>query len=102
MRFDSRHPWDEDVGCLRCVSRHAAGRPAEIVARDATGLSVDRINDPQEAVTENDVQALLHPRVGIWPAVSVVPFAQSFKMRFVSRPSLRRVGSRPLFLSSPP
>jgi molybdopterin/thiamine biosynthesis adenylyltransferase len=52
-----RHPWDEPVGCLRCVFRHPPGRAAEVVVSEATGLSVERARHADDQVTDGDVSA---------------------------------------------
>jgi molybdopterin/thiamine biosynthesis adenylyltransferase len=53
----SRHPWSEDVACLVCLFQAAAGRRAEEIQSDATGLPADRLNDPDSLVTQADVEA---------------------------------------------
>jgi molybdopterin/thiamine biosynthesis adenylyltransferase len=55
----SCHPWGENIACLICLFRHPAGELAELVASRATGLSLSRSGQPQEAVTEDDVSAAL-------------------------------------------
>lgn len=55
----SRHPWDEDVACLLCQFRQAAGQAAEHVASHATGLSPARTQEAEDIVSEADVRAAL-------------------------------------------
>jgi molybdopterin/thiamine biosynthesis adenylyltransferase len=74
----SRHPWAEDVACLRCLYKPASAEPADQRASGATGLSPERVNEPDQFVTEADVrlapserQAWLADRLG-QPICSVV------------------------------
>jgi molybdopterin/thiamine biosynthesis adenylyltransferase len=53
----SRHPWPDDIACLICLFQKPAGRPAEEIQREATGLSRDRVQEPDSLVTEADVEA---------------------------------------------
>ncbi len=53
----SRHQWGEDSACLVCLFRHPPGPPAENVASHATGLNRSRVQQPDDAVTEEDVRA---------------------------------------------
>jgi hypothetical protein len=53
----SRHPWGEDIACLKCLFREGATEPAEHVARRATGLSEIRILQGTSVVTAGDVEA---------------------------------------------
>jgi molybdopterin/thiamine biosynthesis adenylyltransferase len=50
----SRHPWGEDIACLKCVFREAA-RSAEKDASTATGLREDRVRQAFEVVDEQDI-----------------------------------------------
>lgn len=67
----SVHPWGEDVACLRCLFKQPAGERAERAAARATGLSLDRVQQAFDVVTEADVekaslekQAWLRGRIG--------------------------------------
>ena len=51
----SRHPWEGDVACLRCLFVQPPGEPAEAVDSRLTGLSVERVQRPDDPVTEADV-----------------------------------------------
>jgi len=51
----SRHPWREEIGCLRCLFRETPSAPAEKLQSAATGLSSQRISDPDSQITEEDV-----------------------------------------------
>jgi len=53
----SRHPWSEDVACLICMFQKPVGQPAEEVQSEATGISRDRLRNPDSLVTEVDVCA---------------------------------------------
>ncbi len=53
----SRHKWGEDSACLMCLFRYPPGQAAETVASLATGLNRSRMQQADEAVTEDDVQA---------------------------------------------
>jgi molybdopterin/thiamine biosynthesis adenylyltransferase len=53
----SRHPWPDDIACLICLFQKPAGRPAEDVQSEATGLSKRRLQEPDSLVTEADVEA---------------------------------------------
>lgn len=52
----SRHPWSEDTACLRCLFQKKSGESAVEVGSIATGLSRDRISNPEEPVTELDIE----------------------------------------------
>lgn len=74
----SRHPWGEEIACLRCLFRRPNGEAAEVVASRATGLSAARTWQAQSLVVEADVLAApagkrvwLQERVGR-PICSVV------------------------------
>lgn len=53
----SRHPWPDDIACLICLFQRPSGRPAEETQSEATGLSRDRLQQPESLVTEADVEA---------------------------------------------
>jgi molybdopterin/thiamine biosynthesis adenylyltransferase len=53
----SRHPWPDDIACLICLFQRPAGRPAEEIQSEATGLSKGRLLEPESLVTEADVEA---------------------------------------------
>jgi len=53
----SRHPWPDDIACLICLFQKPAGRPAEEIQSESTGLSKDRLQEPNSLVTEADVEA---------------------------------------------
>ena len=53
----SRHPWDEDVACIRCLFRPPAGASAQARASRATGLSRERVLEPDATVSDEDVLA---------------------------------------------
>jgi molybdopterin/thiamine biosynthesis adenylyltransferase len=82
----SRHPWPDDVACLICLFQQPAGRPAEEVQSEATGLSKVRLQTPNALVTEEDVKAAppekrdaLRSFVG-HPVCSVVQHAMAQKI----------------------
>lgn len=52
----SRHPWPDDVACLICLFQKPAGRPAEDIQSEATGLSKSRLQEPDSLVTQADVE----------------------------------------------
>jgi molybdopterin/thiamine biosynthesis adenylyltransferase len=56
----SRHPWQGDIACLICLFQRPAGRPADEVQSEVTGLLRSRLQDPNSLVTESDVEAA-HP-----------------------------------------
>lgn len=58
----SRHPWPEDVGCVRCLFRPATSNSAHQQASRATGLSEARVQDPDSLVTADDVSAAAEGR----------------------------------------
>jgi len=67
----SRHPWHEDLACMRCLFRQPVGASAETVASRASGLRLDRVVNPFDLVTVEDVasapegkRAFLLGRVG--------------------------------------
>jgi molybdopterin/thiamine biosynthesis adenylyltransferase len=82
----SRHPWPDDVACLICLFQRPAGRPAEEVQSEATGLSKTRLQDPNSLVNQSDVEAAppdkqdaLRSQVG-HPVCSVVQQAMAQKI----------------------
>lgn len=82
----SRHPWSDDVACLICLFQRPAGRPAEEVQSEATGLSKTRLQDPNSLVKQSDVEAAppekqdaLRSQVGR-PVCSVVQQAMAQKI----------------------
>ena len=67
----SRHPWEEDLACMRCLFRQPVGASAETVASRASGLRLDRVVNPFDLVSDEDVasapegkRAFLRGRVG--------------------------------------
>ncbi len=67
----NRHPWGEQVACLRCLFPLPTGESAEIVASRATGLATNRTQEAGSEITEADVlaapkerQAWLRERIG--------------------------------------
>lgn len=52
----SRHPWGEDVACLRCLFQNKVELADEIASK-ATGLGIDRVKNELEQVTEDDVKS---------------------------------------------
>ncbi len=73
-----RHPFEGDVGCLKCVFRELPGELAETRGGRASGLAPSRVADAETSVTEVDVlaapterRAWLAERVGR-PVCSVV------------------------------
>jgi hypothetical protein len=73
-----RHPFEGDVGCLRCVFREPPGEAAEVHGSRASGLAATRVADAETLVAEGDVlaappekRAWLAERVGR-PVCSVV------------------------------
>lgn len=82
----SRHPWPDDVACLMCLFQKPASRPAEEVQTEATGLSTNRLQQPDSLITEADVEAApkekqhaLRSRIG-QPVCSVVQEAVAQKI----------------------
>ena len=53
----SRHPWGEDLACLRCLFREPSGPSAELVQTRATGLPVEVLRGGEAVLTEDHVQA---------------------------------------------
>ena len=94
----SVHPWGKDVACLRCqFIKEVAGEAAEEIASRATGLTIARVLQAEEFLTEYDAksapsekQAWLHERVGR-KICSIVPEAVA---RELSTENLR-AGFRP-------
>jgi molybdopterin/thiamine biosynthesis adenylyltransferase len=52
-----RHPFADDVGCLRCVFKEPPGEAADARGSWATGLSASRIAEPDTVVDMADVAA---------------------------------------------
>lgn len=50
----SRHPWNEDAACLICLFRKPV-RSGQVIAAEASGLTEDRVRQPDELVTTADV-----------------------------------------------
>ncbi|HTT18095.1 MAG TPA: ThiF family adenylyltransferase [Candidatus Sulfotelmatobacter sp.] len=82
----SWHPWPDDVACLMCLFQQPASRPAEEVQSEATGLSKNRLQQPDSLVNEADVEAApkekqpaLRSRIG-QPVCSVVQEAVAQKI----------------------
>jgi molybdopterin/thiamine biosynthesis adenylyltransferase len=82
----SRHPWPDDIACLICLFQRPASRPAEEIQSEATGLSTNRLQQPDSPVTEADVEAApkekqhaLRARIGK-PVCSVVQEAMAQKI----------------------
>lgn len=53
----SVHPWDRNVACLRCLFKEEANEAAERIASRATGLTVTRVQNAEELLTEDDVKS---------------------------------------------
>lgn len=51
----SRHSWSENSACLKCLFRKPTGEASEIVSSRATGLSPERIHNPDDVVTDKDI-----------------------------------------------
>jgi len=51
----SRHRWGDDAACLACLFRQVGGEAAEQVQARATGLSVSRVRQFDDRVTDEDV-----------------------------------------------
>jgi len=52
----SRHPWGQDVACLKCLFVEPSSEPAEAIASRATGLTLDRSKQPSSSINEDDIQ----------------------------------------------
>lgn len=52
----SRHPWGEDIACLKCLFRDTKVESSEEIASKATGLTIERVKNELEVVTEEDVK----------------------------------------------
>lgn len=81
-----RHPFEGEVGCLRCVFREPPGAPAELRGSLASGLAATRVVAAESLVAEGDVlsappdkRAWLAERVGR-PVCSVVQEAIAAKI----------------------
>jgi molybdopterin/thiamine biosynthesis adenylyltransferase len=57
----SRHPWGEDVACLRCLF-YEPTESADLIASRTSGLSRGRTQQPFERVTDEDVQVAVDGR----------------------------------------
>lgn len=53
----SRHPWGEDVACMRCTYQDPPGERAEVVQSRLTGLPADRLLDLTRELEAEDVGA---------------------------------------------
>ena len=53
----SRHPWSEDIACLKCLLQKPTGEASEIVGSRATGLRPERISNADDVVTEEDIES---------------------------------------------
>jgi molybdopterin/thiamine biosynthesis adenylyltransferase len=51
----SRHPWPDDVACLVCLFREPPGASAELVQREATGLTPESLARPVTPLSAADV-----------------------------------------------
>jgi molybdopterin/thiamine biosynthesis adenylyltransferase len=67
----SRHPWPDDIACLICMFREPVGKAADVLQSEATGLSLDRVCDPDGTIAQSDVdhapaerQKFLRARLG--------------------------------------
>jgi len=67
----SRHPWATQNACLMCLFQRPAGRSAEDLQSEATGLSKNRLQNSDSLLTESDLecaaiekQAFLRSRLG--------------------------------------
>jgi molybdopterin/thiamine biosynthesis adenylyltransferase len=53
----SRHPWPDDVACLICLFREPTGASAEIVQKEATGLTLESLSRPEALLSAADVES---------------------------------------------
>lgn len=53
----SRHPWGEDLACLRCLFPEPVGPSTEVVQSLATGLPVEMLRDGEALLTEAHLRA---------------------------------------------
>jgi len=88
-----RHPFEDDVGCLRCVFREPPGEAAEVRGGRASGLTTTRAAAAETVVAEGDVltappekRAWLAERVGR-PVCSVVQ--EAIAAEISSAPTMR-------------
>ncbi len=51
----SRHPWGENVACLRCLFHQPTGKPAEQAASRMTGLTPERVQRASECINQEDI-----------------------------------------------
>ena len=52
----SRHPWSENIACLKCLFQHPAKSSDEIASK-ATGLNINRVKNALDTITEKDIEA---------------------------------------------
>lgn len=52
----SRHPWDGDVACMRCLFRHPPGEDAHLAACRVTGLTVESARAALDFVSDTDIE----------------------------------------------
>ena len=78
----SAHPWEGNIGCLRCVFDLPKGVSARDVQQEISGLSADSLNDLTQPLTEKHIETAdperrpwLRQRVGK-PICSVLEDAQ--------------------------
>jgi molybdopterin/thiamine biosynthesis adenylyltransferase len=53
----SRHPWGEDVACMRCIYQEPPGERSEVVQSRLTGLPTDRLQDLTRELQVEDIAA---------------------------------------------
>lgn len=51
----SRHPWESDIACLKCLYPEVSGQLAEAIESDRTGLTLDRVKNTLSTVTQADI-----------------------------------------------
>ena len=77
----SRHPWDGDVACLRCLFQHPPGEDAQLAASRATGLTIESVRAALERISDSDIEnAPADKKQLLWdnkgrPRCSVIPEA---------------------------
>lgn len=78
----SAHPWESDIGCLRCIFESPKGASARDAQQVISGLSAESLSDLTRLLTAEDVEAAdskfqpwLRERVGK-PICSVLEDAQ--------------------------
>jgi len=52
----SRHPWNGDVACLRCLFRHPPGEDAHLATSRATGLTIESARAALENISDADIE----------------------------------------------